>query len=93
MLAFSVLWFFLWLAPTNSFIPRLDVANDRQLYVALIGPSLGTARLLLRLTPRLLQVALVPVLRSFADAAGEVRDTDVWRLGWATAGVDGEAAS
>jgi len=62
VLAFSILWFFLWLAPTNSLIPRLDVANDRQLYVALIGPSLGTARLLMRLTPRLLQVALVPVL-------------------------------
>jgi protein O-mannosyl-transferase len=38
-LAFGVLWFFLWLAPTNSVLPRLDVANDRQLYVASIGPA------------------------------------------------------
>ena len=38
--AFAVLWFFLWLAPTNSLLPRLDVANDRQLYLALIGPAL-----------------------------------------------------
>ncbi|HEU5089593.1 MAG TPA: hypothetical protein VFT99_19195, partial [Roseiflexaceae bacterium] len=30
--AFAVLWFLLWLAPTNSLLPRLDVANDRQLY-------------------------------------------------------------
>jgi len=48
-LAFGVLWFFLWLLPTNSFLARLDVANDRQLYLALIGPAwlgaLAAARL------------------------------------------------
>ena len=38
-LAFGVLWFFLWLLPTNSLLPRLDIANDRQLYLALIGPA------------------------------------------------------
>jgi tetratricopeptide (TPR) repeat protein len=32
-----VLWFFLQLAPTNSIVPRLDVANDRQLYLASWG--------------------------------------------------------
>jgi len=37
--AFAVLWFFLWLAPTNSLVARLDVANDRQLYLALAGPA------------------------------------------------------
>ena len=36
-LAFGVLWFFLQLAPTNSIVPRLDVANDRQLYLACWG--------------------------------------------------------
>lgn len=48
-LAFGALWFFLWLLPTNSFLPRLDIANDRQLYLALIGPAwlagLGLSRL------------------------------------------------
>jgi 4-amino-4-deoxy-L-arabinose transferase-like glycosyltransferase len=39
MSAFAVLWFLLWLAPTNSLLPRLDVANDRQLYLALMGPA------------------------------------------------------
>lgn len=39
VLAFGLLWFFLWLAPTNSLLPRLDVANDRQLYLALAGPA------------------------------------------------------
>ncbi|MBI3549276.1 MAG: tetratricopeptide repeat protein [Elusimicrobia bacterium] len=38
---FGLLWFFLQLAPTNSFIPRLDVANDRQLYLACWGPLLA----------------------------------------------------
>ncbi len=36
---FAVLWFLVWLAPTNSLLPRLDPANDRQLYLALIGPA------------------------------------------------------
>jgi protein O-mannosyl-transferase len=36
-IAFGLLWFFLQLAPTNSIVPRLDVANDRQLYLASWG--------------------------------------------------------
>ncbi|HEX4984603.1 MAG TPA: tetratricopeptide repeat protein [Burkholderiales bacterium] len=36
-LAFALLWCFLHLLPTNSLLPRLDVANDRQLYLAAIG--------------------------------------------------------
>lgn len=35
--AFGVLWFLLHLLPTNSVLPRLDVANDRQLYLASLG--------------------------------------------------------
>lgn len=35
--AFAILWFFIHLLPTNSLLPRLDVANDRQLYLASIG--------------------------------------------------------
>ena len=37
MAGFGILWFFLHLVPTNSFIPRLDVANERQLYLASWG--------------------------------------------------------
>jgi tetratricopeptide (TPR) repeat protein len=40
-LGFAILWFFLQLAPTNSLVPRLDVANDRQLYLACLGPLLA----------------------------------------------------
>lgn len=36
-LGFGLIWFFLQLLPTNSFIPRLDVANDRQLYLSSWG--------------------------------------------------------
>jgi hypothetical protein len=42
-LGFGILWFFLQLAPTNSLIPRLDVANDRQLYLAGWGLFLALA--------------------------------------------------
>ncbi len=48
-IGFAVLWFALWLIPTNSVLPRLDVANDRQLYLALIGPAFGVGVLLTRL--------------------------------------------
>lgn len=34
---FGILWFFLNLIPTNTIIPRIDVANDRQLYISSIG--------------------------------------------------------
>ena len=40
-IAFGILWFFLQLAPTNSIVPRLDVANDRQLYLAGWGLFIG----------------------------------------------------
>jgi hypothetical protein len=42
-LGFGLLWALLWLAPTNSLLPRLDAANDRQLYLALVGPAWGLA--------------------------------------------------
>jgi tetratricopeptide (TPR) repeat protein len=42
-LGLGVLWFFLHLFPTNTVLPRLDVANDRQLYLAMIGPAMGAA--------------------------------------------------
>jgi hypothetical protein len=38
---FGVLWFFVQLVPTNSLLPRLDLANDRQVYLAGIGVFLA----------------------------------------------------
>lgn len=42
----GLLWFFLMLAPTNSLMPRLDVASDRHLYPALIGLAWAAGSLL-----------------------------------------------
>jgi len=63
--AFAVLWFLLWLAPTNSLVARLDLVNDRQLYVALVGPALLLAAAIHRLgtrSPALAAAALASVL-------------------------------
>lgn len=37
---FAVAWTFVWLAPTSSFLARLDLVNDRQWYAALLGPAI-----------------------------------------------------
>ncbi len=37
VLGFGLLWFFLQMLPANSVIPRLDIANERHLYLASIG--------------------------------------------------------
>jgi tetratricopeptide (TPR) repeat protein len=56
-LAFAIGWYFLWLAPANSLLPRLDLANDRHLYLALAGPALALACVLANLRARRLAVA------------------------------------
>jgi protein O-mannosyl-transferase len=48
-IGFGILWFFLILLPTNSFIPRLDVANERQLYMSSWGLFLIVAIAFIRL--------------------------------------------
>lgn len=42
-LGFGLCWFFLHLLPTNSLVPRVDIANERQLYLALWGLALALA--------------------------------------------------
>lgn len=61
-LAFALGWYLLQLAPGNSLLPRLDLANDRHLYLALAGPLLLLACLLLR-------TAALPRLRGPVAAA------------------------
>jgi tetratricopeptide (TPR) repeat protein len=51
-LAFGILWLFLHLLPTNSILPRLDVANERQLYLPGWGIFLGIGVLLVKLRER-----------------------------------------
>jgi tetratricopeptide (TPR) repeat protein len=64
-LAFALGWYLLQLAPGNSLLPRLDLANDRHLYLALAGPLLALACLLAR-------AAAAPRLRAPAAAAALV---------------------
>ena len=62
--AFGVLWFFLQLSPTNSIVPRLDVANDRQLYLANWGLFIALAVQL-----NLSWKTALPVILAFAVAS------------------------
>ncbi|HYD42613.1 MAG TPA: hypothetical protein VEB43_17425 [Anaeromyxobacter sp.] len=47
--AFAVAWLLLWLAPQGWWLPRAELASERQLYLALLGPAwlagLAVARL------------------------------------------------
>ncbi len=37
--SFGIAWFLLWLPPTGWWLPRPDPANERQLYLSLVGPA------------------------------------------------------
>ncbi|HET8711502.1 MAG TPA: tetratricopeptide repeat protein [Spongiibacteraceae bacterium] len=68
-LRFALLWFFLHLLPTNSLLPRNDIANDRQLYLALVGPASVIARFIVMLRPhwaRASVAVLLPILLGVA---------------------------
>jgi protein O-mannosyl-transferase len=70
-IAFGILWFFLQLAPTNSIVPRLDVANDRQLYLASWGLFLALAVQFSRinLNPRASSAIALVLVAAFAAAS------------------------
>jgi hypothetical protein len=80
--AFAILWFFLWLAPTNSLIARLDVANDRQLYLAIAGPALlpgyGVARLGRYVAPAALALSVVLALGTVQRNRVYATETAFW---------------
>jgi len=76
-IAFGILWFFLQLAPTNSIVPRLDVANDRQLYLACWGLFLAVC-IQLRNLPTLVAGAVLLLFAATSvarqlDYASEIR--------------------
>lgn len=70
-LAFGILWFFLQLSPTNSIVPRLDVANDRQLYLACWGLFLSLSIQISRLgfSPRIPAALTAAAAIAFAAAS------------------------
>jgi DNA-binding MarR family transcriptional regulator len=81
---------------------RDDPADRRNLYLQLTeqGQTLvdevmdrrrhAIAAVLDRM-PALQRTALVPVLVTFADAAGEMEDEHLWSLGWTTSSADERA--
>lgn len=61
--AFAVAWFLCWLAPQGWWLPRAELANERQLYVALLGPAWLAGLALARVAaPRPLRAALAGLL-------------------------------
>lgn len=75
---FGLGWFFLQLAPTNSLMPRLDVANERQLYLALWGLALALCLQIATLSrgsvPKLAATAVLATLALLTA----YRQTDYW---------------
>jgi hypothetical protein len=67
---FAIAWFLLWLAPTQTLLARLDIANDRHLYLALVGPAwwLGTAVARLPARAALAMVVATAVALALATA-------------------------
>jgi tetratricopeptide (TPR) repeat protein len=59
-IGFGLLWFFIHLLPTNSFVPRLDIANDRQLYLASWGLFLAFSMEFSRIAGYLKPAPLLP---------------------------------
>jgi tetratricopeptide (TPR) repeat protein len=45
-LGFAIAWYLLQLAPSNSLMPRFDLANDRHLYLATVGAAFAFVGLL-----------------------------------------------
>ncbi|HEX4853132.1 tetratricopeptide repeat protein [Arenimonas sp.] len=61
-LGFAIAWTLLQLAPTQSLLPRLDLANDRHLYLVLPGVAFAGVVALARLAPYRLAAAAVCLL-------------------------------
>jgi protein O-mannosyl-transferase len=75
LISLALLWWFVFLLPSNSIIARPDIVNDRQIYLSSVGPLLffavGIARLGAR-TQRMKGSILLPlvVVSVFSAAAG-----------------------
>jgi hypothetical protein len=83
--AFGVLWTCVWLAPTNSLLARLDLANDRQWYLAIIGPAwllglaLGHASAFVAPSSRRRATVLVLIALGSVLAVGTLQRNRVYR--------------
>ena len=81
---FGVLWFFIVLLPTNSLIPRLDLANERQLYLSSWGLFLVIAGACAKLQARAgknrvywTMAAVLVVLAGFTISRNQVYRSEI----------------
>lgn len=89
-LAFGLLWGLLWLLPTQGPVPRLDLANERHLYLALAGFAFvlgtGLAALPVRAGRALLALAAVALATTTFQRVQDYRDeVTMWRASLAVA--------
>lgn len=75
-LGFGILWFLLALAPTHGPLARYELANDRQLHLAIAGPALIVGVLLASWQARRLANVALAALAVALGAATFVRVTD-----------------
>ena len=75
-LGFGFLWFLLALAPTHGPLARYELANDRQLYLAIVGPALIAGVVLASWRARLAASTTMAVLALALATATFVRVTD-----------------
>lgn len=73
---FGVVWFLLALAPTHGPLARYELANDRQLYLAVIGPALILGVLLASWSARIAARVTLAALSALLGVATFVRVTD-----------------
>jgi hypothetical protein len=60
LFSFCVFWWFVCLIPSNSVIPRLDLINDRQIYLASFAPILLASACVIFFSERLKKLKLMP---------------------------------
>lgn len=75
-LGFGLLWFFIHLLATNSFLPRTDIANDRALYMGLLGPATIVVVALHRTVSKGPALAAIAVLAVALGAHTVLRNAD-----------------
>ncbi|MFO1311285.1 MAG: tetratricopeptide repeat protein [Burkholderiales bacterium] len=84
-LGFSMLWLALALLPTHNVLARLELANDRQLYLAMVGPALAAGVALACLRARWIgggvAAALVAALgiATFVRVGDYASEARLWR--------------
>lgn len=75
-LGFAIAWSLLQLAPTQSLLPRLDLANDRHLYLVLPGVALAVVVGVAGVAGRRLAVVVVLMLALGLATATRARNHD-----------------